>query len=53
MQAKIAFYLKPSAITQSLKMKTIPVIPTFEYELFFDGCSKGNPGPAGAPTRPQ
>jgi ribonuclease HI len=23
------------------------VLPTFEYKLFFDGCSKGNPGLAG------
>ena len=29
---------------------TIPraVSPEFEYKLFFDGCSKGNPGLAGA-----
>jgi ribonuclease HI len=48
MQAKIAFYLKPSAIAQSLKMQNKSYITQFEYELFFDGCSKGNPGPAGA-----
>ena len=25
-----------------------PMGKIFEYKLFFDGCSKGNPGPAGA-----
>lgn len=45
MQAKITFYIKPSTL-KTLLPKILPM--QYEYELFFDGCSKGNPGPAGA-----
>jgi ribonuclease HI len=54
MQSKITFYIKPSSLQKIITPKIVPkltpkIVPMqFEYELFFDGCSKGNPGPAGA-----
>ena len=35
----------PASVTRQL---TAPQSKPTEYSLFFDGCSKGNPGPAGA-----
>jgi ribonuclease HI len=28
-------------------ISNVKIFPTCEHELYFDGCSKGNPGPAG------
>jgi ribonuclease HI len=45
--------LNPYAFLLAPKLKNNKKIapetkPSFEYVLFFDGCCKGNPGPAGA-----
>ena len=51
-----SFFQNKSNITPKISINTVPAIyfasskiqvPT-KYTLFFDGCSKGNPGPAGA-----
>jgi ribonuclease HI len=31
----------------SSSKKDVKIIPSTDYTLYFDGCSKGNPGPAG------
>ena len=57
MQAKITSFLSSPSATKtptttaplmSIRRVKIQPITQFEYVLFFDGCSKGNPGPAGA-----
>lgn len=53
MQAKITSFLSSPSITKtrppiSIRRVKIQPIIQFEYVLFFDGCSKGNPGAAGA-----
>ena len=58
MQSKITSFLSSPSATKtktttappsiSTRRVTIQSISHFEYNLFFDGCSKGNPGPAGA-----
>lgn len=44
--------LNPHAFLLATKLSNKKVIPvlvkTVDYVLYFDGCSKGNPGPAGA-----
>ena len=52
MQAKITSFLGSHSNTNhppiTIRRVKIQPITQFEYVLFFDGCSKGNPGPAGA-----
>jgi ribonuclease HI len=51
MQSKITSYISSpiaKSIVPSIRRVKISPIALFEYKLFFDGCSKGNPGPAGA-----
>jgi len=57
MQAKITSFLSSPSTTKkttttappmSIRRVKIQPMTQFEYVLFFDGCSKGNPGPAGA-----
>jgi len=58
MQAKITSFLSSPSTTKTTKTTPAPPISIrrvkiqpitqFEYVLFFDGCSKGNPGAAGA-----
>jgi len=57
MQSKITSFLSSPSATKKTTISAPPItirkvkiqpITQFEYVLFFDGCSKGNPGPAGA-----
>jgi len=57
MQAKITSFLSSPSVAKktttpappiSIRRVKIQPITQFEYVLFFDGCSKGNPGAAGA-----
>jgi ribonuclease HI len=53
MQSRITSFLVSPSTTKTippitLRRVKIQPITQFEYVLFFDGCSKGNPGAAGA-----
>jgi ribonuclease HI len=38
----------PSALAKTMIKAEIKYIKSYPYILYFDGCSKGNPGPGGA-----
>ena len=54
MQSRITSFLSSPSTTKTthppitLRRVKIQPMTQYEYQLFFDGCSKGNPGPAGA-----
>ena len=59
-QSSITAFFQKNTLSNKIKISTIQIKPPniqvtpyriqlpIQYTLFFDGCSKGNPGPAGA-----